>query len=128
MTFTHFFPVHLIIPNIAMLIVVLVSGLVLLCHLSGKSAQTLEPDDFKLSKALVGLALLNVLFMIPYIIVNGAILYVDKTFDTYDFSATVDKNLKYTSRITEKFAYFVLCITFFVLLFGRQFRACCCRN
>ena len=116
------------IPDVAMVFTALISGLVLLCRLNGKSAHSMEPDDFNLSKALVGLAIVNFLIMIPNIIISGVLLKLDKDRDLYDFSATVDANLKYTARITGKFAGFVSCITFFVLLFGRQFRSCCCKN
>ena len=126
--FSFYFTVHLFLPDLVMVIVVLVAGIVLQSRLNGKAAQTLEPDDFNFSKAIALLAFINAIIMLPYIIVNGFILNVDKAWDTYDFSDTVDSNLKYTSRITGKFASFVLSITFFVLIFGRQFRAGCCKN
>ena len=108
--------------------VIWVAAVVLQCHLNGKAAQSLESDDFNFSKAISLLAFVNVVLMIPNVIVNGVILYLDKVWDVYDYSDTVDANLKYTSRIVRKVGTFVLCITFFVLLFGRQFRSGCCRN
>ena len=108
--------------------VVGIAGVVLQCYLNGKAAQSLASDDFNFSKAISLLAFVNVVLMIPNAIINGLILYLDKVWDVYDFSDTVDANLKYTSRIVRKVGTFVLCITFFLLLFGRQFRSGCCKN
>ena len=123
-----YFTVHLFIPNIGLVVVVCVAAVVLQCYLNGKAAQSLESDDFNFSKTIALLGFVNVAIMIPRIIVSGAILNIDKVFDVYDLSDTADTNLKYTSRIVGKIGTFVLCITFFVLLFGRQFRSGCCRN
>ena len=123
-----YFAVHLFIPNVGLVFVVWVAAVVLQCYLNGKGAQSLESDDFNFSKAIALLAFVNVVIMTPNIIVNGLILYIDKISGVYDFSDTVDANLKYTSRIVGKVSTFVLCITFFILLFCRQFRSGCCRN
>ena len=123
-----FFAVHILYPDGILGLIILILAIALLCHLNGKAAENLEGDEFNLSKAIVGLAFINILIQIPYIAVNCIILYVDKVWDVYDFSDTIDTNLRYTAMITNKAKDFNMCITFWVLIFTRQFRSAFCKN
>ncbi len=123
-----FFSVHLAFPDVVCLLTILIAAIVLRTQLGGKGGETQDDDDYSLSKALVILAFVNILFMIPYLVVNCILLYIDRVWDTYDFSETMQENLSYAAIIFRQTKAFGFCLTFFVLLHARPFRACCCRN
>ena len=122
------FPVHVTYPDVLLGLTILISAIILLVRLHGKSAQSLEPDEFNLSKAIVALAFVNLFFQVPFLVVNCVIMYINKVWDVYDFSATIDMNLKYTAIITDKAKDFNFCLTFWILIFARQFRSTLCKN
>ena len=65
---------------------------------------------------------------VPYLVVNCIYLYINKVWAPYDFSAEVHTNLQYAGIITSKAKDFEFCLTFFLLLFARQFRSAFCRD
>ncbi len=58
--------------------------------------------------------------------------YIDSKWDPFDFALEPDNetsdNLSMTARVTKPFKFFMFAITFFILLFVRQFRQKMCRD
>ena len=125
---TFMFSVHILYPDAILGVIILVSSVVLLNRLNSKAAEDLSGDDYGFTKAIVGLAFVNLLLQVPYLVVNCLIKYIDRAWDVYDLSETIDTNLTYASRITSKTKDFEMCITFWILIFARQFRAAFCKN
>ena len=107
---------------------VLISSVTLLGRLNSKAADSLDGSDYNLSKAIVGLAFINLLLQVPYLVVDLVLLYIDRAWDAYDLSDTIDTNIRYTSVITSKAKDFQMCITFWILIFSRHFRSAFCKN
>ena len=122
------FAVHILYPDGILGMITLISSIVLLSRLNGKAAENLDADDYSLSKVVVGIAFVNLLLHVPYLVVNCIIKYIDRAFDTYDLSETIDTNLTYAATITSKARDFEMCIAFWVLIFARPFRAAFCKN
>ncbi len=113
-----------------MLLLLFIGSSILLLRLRTKAAESLDGDDFNFTKAIVALAFINILMQIPYVLVNCVFLYVRRVWrpQAYeDFSDTVKENLAYAGAITNKAKDLSMCLTFFMLLFARMFRAAFCK-
>ena len=118
---------HFLYPDGIFGVIILVSSVTLLNRLHSKAAD-LEGDDYGFTKAIVALAFVNLLFQAPYLVIDLIIGYVDKAWKVYGLSDAINTNLKYASIITPKAKDFSMCITFWVLIFARQFRAAFCKD
>ena len=119
---------HFLYPDGILGVIILVSSVTLLNRLHSKAAEDLEGDDYGFTKAIVALAFVNLLFQAPYLVIDLIIGYVDKAWKVYGLSDAINTNLKYASIITPKAKDFSMCITFWVLIFARQFRSAFCKN
>ncbi len=114
--------VNMLFPDVVLELLMFIMIILLISATCTKASKMMEGNDRNVTNVTIGFVIVQFIFRLPFIIVNGIFLYVDIYFDLYNIPANHWLNMIYSAPITRQVKNLGHGVGFFVLLFIIKFR------